>query len=159
MDISVVGAGRVGTAMAVLLTRAGHRVVAVSGRAPTRDRAARSLPDVPFLDPAETCRAGDLVLIGVPDDRIAPIVEELTGYETRVTVLGHVQRGGTPVAEDRILATRYGQGAVDLATAGRWGRMAAMRGGDLTDVPLAEATKTRAVPEELYRVAEVFFDH
>jgi ATP-dependent phosphofructokinase / diphosphate-dependent phosphofructokinase len=89
---------------------------------------------------------------------IAPIVEERTGYETRVTVLGHVQRGGTPVAEDRVLATRYGQGAVDLATAGRWGRMVAMRGGDLTDVPLGEATKTRAVPEELYRVAEVFFD-
>jgi 6-phosphofructokinase 1 len=90
---------------------------------------------------------------------LAPIVEERTGYETRVTVLGHVQRGGSPVAEDRILATRYGQAAVDLAAAARWGRMVAMRGGELTDVPLAEATKTRAVPEELYRVAAVFFDH
>ncbi len=90
---------------------------------------------------------------------LAPVLEERTGFETRVTVLGHVQRGGTPVAEDRVLATRYGQGALDLAVEGRWGRMVAMRGGDLTDVPLAEATKTRAVPEELYRVAEVFFDH
>ena len=77
MNISVVGAGRVGTAMAVLLKRAGHRVVAVSGRGPTRDRASRFLSDVPFLDPPEACRAGDLVLIGVPEDRIASIVEEL----------------------------------------------------------------------------------
>jgi 6-phosphofructokinase 1 len=90
---------------------------------------------------------------------LQPLIEERTGYEARVTVLGHVQRGGSPVAEDRVLATRYGQAAVDLAVAGRWGRMVAMRGSDLTDVPLAEAAKGRPVPEELYRVAEVFFDH
>ena len=92
-------------------------------------------------------------------NHIRPELERRTGYETRVTVLGHVQRGGSPVAEDRVLATRYGQAAIDLAAAGRWGRMVATRGGDLTDVPLSEAAKTRSVPEELYRVAEVFFDH
>jgi len=90
---------------------------------------------------------------------IRPELERRTGYETRVTVLGHVQRGGSPVAQDRVLASRLGHAAADLAAAGRWGRMVATQGGDLTDVPLAEATKTRAVPEELYRVAEVFFDH
>ncbi len=74
MNVSIVGAGRVGTAVAVLLTRAGHRIVAVSGRGPTRDRASRFLPDVPFLDPAEAARVGDLVVIGVPDDEIHAIV-------------------------------------------------------------------------------------
>lgn len=77
MDVSVLGAGRVGTAVSVLLVRAGHRVVAVSGRAPTRDRASRHLPDVPVLEPEEACRAGELVLIAVPDDEIAGMVERL----------------------------------------------------------------------------------
>ena len=81
MNISVVGAGRVGTAMAVLLGRAGHRIVAVSGRGPTRDRASRFLSDVPFLDPADAARAGDLVLIGVPDDAIPAIVEQIAAAE------------------------------------------------------------------------------
>jgi phosphofructokinase-like protein len=89
---------------------------------------------------------------------LRPLIEEGTGYETRVTVLGHVQRGGTPVAEDRVLATRYGQAAVDLAVDDRWGRMVAVRGSELSDAPLAEAAKGRPVPAELYRVAEAFFE-
>jgi 6-phosphofructokinase 1 len=88
---------------------------------------------------------------------LAPHLERATGWEARVTVLGHVQRGGSPVAADRILATRFGSGAVDLAARGGWGRMVAARGTDLTDIPLAEAAKVRPVPEELVRVAEVFF--
>jgi predicted short-subunit dehydrogenase-like oxidoreductase (DUF2520 family) len=79
MNVSIVGAGRVGTAMAVLLGRAGHRIVAVSGRGPTRDRASRFLSDVPFLDPADAARAGELVLIGVPDDEIPVIVGRVAG--------------------------------------------------------------------------------
>jgi 6-phosphofructokinase 1 len=89
---------------------------------------------------------------------IAPEIERRTGYETRVTVLGHVQRGGSPVAEDRILATRFGTAAIDLAQRGAWGVMVALRGAEIVEVPLAEAAKVRPVPEELYRVAEVFFD-
>jgi ATP-dependent phosphofructokinase / diphosphate-dependent phosphofructokinase len=90
---------------------------------------------------------------------IAPEIERKTGYETRVTVLGHVQRGGTPNAEDRILATRFGIGAVDLATVGGWGRMVALRGTEVVDVELTEAVgRARLVPDELYRLAEVFFD-
>lgn len=77
MKVAVVGAGRVGTAMAVLLVRAGHVVVAVSGRGPSRDRAARYLPDVAFLDAAATAEAGELILIGVPDDLIAATAERL----------------------------------------------------------------------------------
>jgi 6-phosphofructokinase 1 len=89
---------------------------------------------------------------------IAPRLEDLTGFETRVTVLGHVQRGGTPVAEDRIVATRLGRAAVDLVVDGGFGHMVALRGGDVTSVPLAEAAKVRPVPEELVAVAEVFFE-
>lgn len=77
MKVAVIGAGRAGTAVAVLLQRAGHRVVAVSGRGPTRDRAARFLPGVPVLDPADAAVDAELVVIAVPDDTIAPIVETM----------------------------------------------------------------------------------
>jgi phosphofructokinase-like protein len=89
---------------------------------------------------------------------ITPEIERITGFETRVTVLGHVQRGGSPVAEDRILATRFGTAAVDVARRGGWGVMVALQGGEIVEVPLERAAKIRQVPEELYRVAEVFFD-
>jgi len=89
---------------------------------------------------------------------LAPRLEEATGDETRVTVLGHVQRGGSPNAEDRILATRFGAAAVELAERGGWGRMVAVHGNAMTDVPLAEAAEVRPVPEELYGIAEVFFE-
>jgi predicted short-subunit dehydrogenase-like oxidoreductase (DUF2520 family) len=79
MKVSVVGAGRVGTAMAVLLGRAGHRIVAVAGRGLTRDRASRFLSGVPFLDPADAARAGEFVLIGVLDDDIQAIAGLIAG--------------------------------------------------------------------------------
>src|SRR5712691_9080085 len=77
MNVAVVGAGRVGTAIAVLLQRAGHRIVAVSGRSATRDRASRFLPDVPFESDVDAARSGDLVLIAVPDDAIASVTARL----------------------------------------------------------------------------------
>lgn len=77
MNVSVVGAGRVGTAIAVLLGRAGHTVAAVSGRAASLDRAVRFLPDVPFLEPEDAARAGDLVVLAVPDDAIEPMAMRL----------------------------------------------------------------------------------
>jgi len=67
---------------------------------------------------------------------IASELERLTGFEARVTVLGHVQRGGTPSAADRVLGSRFGVAAADLAVAGSFGRMVALRGPDVTDVPL-----------------------
>jgi phosphofructokinase-like protein len=80
---------------------------------------------------------------------VAAEIERLTGFETRVTVLGHVQRGGTPTARDRLLATRLGLKAAELAAAGAWGRMAAVRGDDILDVPLAEVAGThRSVPSD-----------
>ena len=85
-------------------------------------------------------------------------LERLTGFETRVTVLGHLQRGGTPTAFDRVLATRFGVAAVDLAVAGRFGEMAALRGTDVIGVPLADACgEVRGVDAALLDVAQTFF--
>ncbi|HMA47014.1 MAG TPA: 6-phosphofructokinase [Frankiaceae bacterium] len=81
-----------------------------------------------------------------------------TGRESRATVLGHVQRGGTPTAFDRVLATRFGLHAIDAAHTGRWGQMVALHGTAIDLVPLAEATKElKVVTPDLYEEAEVFF--
>ncbi len=85
-------------------------------------------------------------------------LERLTGFETRVTVLGHLQRGGAPTAYDRVLATRFGVAAVDLAAAGRFGEMTALRGAKIVGVPLAEAcADIRSVDPALLDVARTFF--
>jgi 6-phosphofructokinase 1 len=85
-------------------------------------------------------------------------IERRTGKETRATVLGHVQRGGTPTAFDRVLATRFGLHAIDAVDGGQWGTMTALRGTDIQLVSLDEATaELKTVPESLYSEAEVFF--
>ena len=89
---------------------------------------------------------------------LAREIERRTGFETRVTVLGHVQRGGTPTPRDRVLATRYGLKAADLVEEGKFGRMAALRGDAIVDVSLAEATaQLKTVPADWYGVARAFF--
>ena len=89
---------------------------------------------------------------------LAREIERRTGFETRVTVLGHVQRGGTPTPRDRVLATRYGLKAADLVEEGKFGRMAALRGDEIVDVALAEATaELKTVPREWWDVARAFF--
>jgi ATP-dependent phosphofructokinase / diphosphate-dependent phosphofructokinase len=85
-------------------------------------------------------------------------IERRTGKETRATVLGHVQRGGTPTAFDRVLATRFGLHAIDAVEAGEWGKMTALRGTDIRLVGLRDAVdELKTVPKELYEEAEVFF--
>jgi 6-phosphofructokinase 1 len=85
-------------------------------------------------------------------------IERRTGHEARATVLGHIQRGGTPTAFDRVLATRFGLHAIDAAHESRWGKMTALRGTEIELVDLSEATaELKTVPESLYREAEVFF--
>jgi 6-phosphofructokinase 1 len=85
-------------------------------------------------------------------------IEQRTGKETRATVLGHVQRGGTPTAFDRILATRFGLHAIDAANAGEWGKMTALRGTEIRLADIGEATaELKTVPKELYGEAEGFF--
>jgi phosphofructokinase-like protein len=89
---------------------------------------------------------------------LARQIETRTGYETRVTVLGHVQRGGSPTPRDRVLATRYGLKAADLVEAKKFGRMAALHGDEIVDVSLAEATaELKTVPTEWWTVAQAFF--
>jgi len=87
---------------------------------------------------------------------IAAELERLTGFEARVTVLGHVQRGGTPTAADRVLGSRLGVAAADLAVAGAFGRMVALSGTEIVDVPLdVVRADPRAVPPEILDVARV----
>jgi len=89
---------------------------------------------------------------------IAPEIEERTGFETRVTILGHVLRGGSPTAYDRVLATRFGLGAVDAIDDGAFGTMVALHGTEIVRVPLAEAvSELKTVSPELYAQAGVFF--
>jgi ATP-dependent phosphofructokinase / diphosphate-dependent phosphofructokinase len=85
-------------------------------------------------------------------------IGERTGFESRATVLGHIQRGGTPTAFDRVLATRLGAAAIDAATQGRWGQMPALRATKIELVPLREAVaELKTVPPEEYEMAEAFF--
>jgi ATP-dependent phosphofructokinase / diphosphate-dependent phosphofructokinase len=85
-------------------------------------------------------------------------IERRTGFESRVTILGHVQRGGTPVAFDRVLATRFGVSAFDAAAAGRFGAMVALRGTEIVEVPLAQALRApKLLDPALYETAQLFF--
>jgi phosphofructokinase-like protein len=92
--------------------------------------------------------------LGGVSSLVAARLEELTGFETRVTVLGHIQRGGTPSAADRILGSRLGVAAADLVAAEGFGRMVGVRGTEIVDVPLEEACATpRGVPQPILDVA------
>jgi ATP-dependent phosphofructokinase / diphosphate-dependent phosphofructokinase len=110
---------------------------------------------------AEEARASDQfghVRLGGVGDALAREIEERTGFETRVTVLGHVQRGGSPTPRDRVLATRYGLKAADLVHEERWGTMAALQGDSIVDVALAYAVaELKTVPPHWYDVAKAFF--
>ena len=98
------------------------------------------------------------VRLGGVGQQLADLLEQITGFETRVTTLGHLQRGGTPTAYDRILATRYGLLAADLALERRFGFMTALRGTEVVPAPLdAAVAELRTVPREYYALAEAFF--
>jgi 6-phosphofructokinase 1 len=91
-------------------------------------------------------------------ERLAKQIEQETGYETRATVLGHIQRGGSPTAFDRVLATRFGVKATDLVHEKKFGRMVALQGNHVVDVPIKEGIgKIKSLDMDLYNVAEVFF--
>jgi phosphofructokinase-like protein len=88
---------------------------------------------------------------------LASELEKRTGYEARVTVLGHVQRGGTPTSTDRVLASRFGAHAYELAKAGEFGKMAAIHGTRMVAVPLEEAVKVKQVDLGMLEIAKRFF--
>jgi phosphofructokinase-like protein len=126
-------------------------IVVVAEGAVPRDGTLQTRPDSP-KDAFGHARLGG---IGVTLERE---LERRTGFESRVTILGHVQRGGTPVAFDRVLATRFGVAAMDAAANGRFGVMAALRGTDIVEVPLAEALRApKLLDPALYETAELFF--
>jgi len=96
--------------------------------------------------------------LGGIGELLAPLIEERTGIETRATTLGHIQRGGTPTAYDRVLATRFGMAAVDMVLGEKWGKMVALRGTDMVEVPFSEALgQLKTVPQERYDEARVLF--
>ncbi|MFP3900096.1 MAG: 6-phosphofructokinase [Acidimicrobiia bacterium] len=98
------------------------------------------------------------VRLGGIGEQLAGAIEERTGYETRAIVLGHIQRGGTPTAFDRVLATRFGIAAIDAVHDRDFGTMVALRAGDIVRVSLAEATaELKLVDPDIYDVAAVFF--
>ncbi len=86
---------------------------------------------------------------------VAELIEQKTGYETRSVNLGHTQRGGTPTAFDRMLATRYGSAAIDLVHKGEFGRLVVLRGTEITSIPLKDAiAKTRTIGDDLIELAD-----
>jgi 6-phosphofructokinase 1 len=94
------------------------------------------------------------VRLGGIGNTLAAEIESRTGFETRAVILGHTQRGGSPTAFDRMLATRYGIGAIDLVHAGKFGRMVALKGTEITSVPISDAiSRTRQVSQEFIDVA------
>ncbi len=128
----------------------GFSIVVVSeGAVPAEGEAA--------LAAAETDEFGHQRLGGI-GHWLQDEIELRTGFETRATVLGHVQRGGTPTAFDRVLATRFGLAAIDAAHRGRWGTMVALRGTRIELVPLAEAVaELKTVPLEDYEAFGALF--
>ena len=98
------------------------------------------------------------VRLGGIGDALAKEIENRTGYESRAVVLGHVQRGGTPTAFDRVLSTRFGIAAIDAVHDGDFGKMVALRAGEIVRVPLDDATgELKLVDDDLYDVARAFF--
>jgi 6-phosphofructokinase 1 len=96
--------------------------------------------------------------LGGIGDRLAKIIEKETSFETRATILGHIQRGGSPTAMDRVLATRFGVLAADLVHQKKFGRMVALHGTTVTDVAIGEAVDSlKTLDMELYKTAQVFF--
>jgi ATP-dependent phosphofructokinase / diphosphate-dependent phosphofructokinase len=121
-------------------------VVVAEGAVPAE--GSLRVPEYP-IDPNGFPRLGGIGSV------IAEEIGRRTGYETRVTVLGHVQRGGSPVAFDRVLATRLARHAIDEALAGRWGSMVGLHGIDVRATPIADVRGTHTVPAELWQIPEV----
>ncbi len=96
--------------------------------------------------------------LGGVGELLAKEIEDETGLETRFVVLGHLQRGGTPTAHDRVLATRFGVRAAELINEGKFGMMVALQGSEIKEVSLDEATReAKTLDAEIFRIAGVFF--
>jgi 6-phosphofructokinase len=129
------------------------------GRAPLVVVAEGFMPD--SMDDPHSERGLDAFgrpRLGGIGERIAPLIESITGIETRATTLGHIQRGGVPSAYDRVLATRLGMAASDIIGDGAWGQMVALKGTEIVTVGFAEALgKLKTVPQHRYDEAALLF--
>jgi 6-phosphofructokinase 1 len=116
------------------------------------------LKDSDLVLKTQTTDAFGHVLLGGIGHVVAEKIEEMTGFETRVTVLGHIQRGGSPTAFDRVLSTRYGIKAVDLVNHKKFGKMVCLQGNKITAVPLSKGVgQLKTVDMDLYDLAKNFF--
>jgi phosphofructokinase-like protein len=113
--------------------------------------------EIQFVQDQELDAFGHVRLGGI-GKTLASEIENRTGFQTRFVILGHIQRGGTPTAFDRMLGTRFGVAAVDLVEQGKFGKMVSLQGNKIVPMDLKEVTaKTKRVDDELYEIAEVFF--
>jgi len=162
-------AGIAGGADAILIPEVAFDIDAVARHLRHRAGTGRDFSVVVVAEGAQPA-PGTMLIPEVPKDEfgrprlggightIAQEIEARTGFEARITILGHVQRGGEPTALDRIVATQMGVHAVEATVAGQWGTMAANQRSGVVQVPLEDATRElKRVPAELYRVGEVFF--
>jgi len=163
-------AGIAGGATAVLIPEIPFDIDALCGRLTRRHERGRYASIVVVAEGAEP-KPGTLemesksydrfghVLLGGVATRIAEAIGERTGFDTRVVQLGHVQRGGTPTAYDRVLSTRFGVGAIEAVHDRAWGQMTVLRGDRIEREPLATTVgRTRPVDVQLFEdVAEPFF--
>jgi ATP-dependent phosphofructokinase / diphosphate-dependent phosphofructokinase len=161
--------GIAGGASMVLIPEQPFDIVDVCERVKTRFQS-RYAPILVVSEGAIPAEGGDMTMVsgeldafghvrlGGIGDRIAKEIEQRTGAEARAVVLGHIQRGGTPTAFDRWLATRFGLQAIDAVADGDFGKMMALRGTDIIRVPLAEGTaELKLVSPSEYAEAQVFF--
>jgi phosphofructokinase-like protein len=162
-------AGIAGGASAVLIPEQPFDIEAVCAHVETRFQTQYA-PIIVVSEGAVPSEGGDMTLVsgeldafghvrlGGIGDRLAHEIETRTGKEARAVVLGHIQRGGTPSAFDRWLATRFGLNAIDAVADGDFGKMVALRGTDIIRVPLSEGTsELKLVSPEEYAEASVFF--
>jgi ATP-dependent phosphofructokinase / diphosphate-dependent phosphofructokinase len=162
-------AGIAGGASAVLIPEQPFDIEAVCAHVETRFQTQYA-PIIVVSEGAIPAEGGDMTLVsgeldafghvrlGGIGDRLAHEIETRTGKEARAVVLGHIQRGGTPSAFDRWLATRFGLQAVDAVADGDFGKMVALRGTDIIRVPLSEGTaELKLVSPSEYEEASVFF--
>jgi len=151
-------AGIAGGADAILVPERPFDVEEVCAHLRRRHERGRSFSIVVVSEGA-TPREGTMQTVrGAATDAFGHEIEQRTGYETRVTILGHVQRGGTPTAFDRVLATRFGVAAMYAVASGHFGKMVALHGARIAEVDLAQALSApKLLDPELYATAELFF--
>jgi 6-phosphofructokinase len=115
-------------------------------------------PGSPVLQDMDKDEFGHVKLGGIANI-LAREIEKRTGFETRAVILGHIQRGGSPSAFDRVLATRYGLGAIDMVHRGEFGCMAALRANKIVSITLSEAiSKNRVVDDEMIQIVDGLFE-